>query len=58
LVRAKIGASVKAWVVPGRRISCVAALGAGDTTVTARTLASAVVCRSVASAALRVRTPE
>jgi hypothetical protein len=57
-VRAKIGASVKAWVVPGRRISCVAALAVGDTTLTTATAASAVVRLSVASAVLRARTPE
>ena len=38
-MRAKIGASVKAWVVPGRRISCVAAVACGDTTLTTDTAA-------------------
>lgn len=58
LVRAKIGASEKAWVVPGSRISRVGAPGVGFTTLTTVTAASSVARRSVESAVLRARTPE
>jgi hypothetical protein len=53
-----MGASVKAWVVPGSRISRVGAPGVGDTTFTTATAASSVARFSVTSAALRAPIPE
>src|SRR4030095_11844750 len=50
-----MGASVKAWVVPGSWISSDGAPGVGDTTFTTGMAASTVVCFSVASAVAGAR---
>ena len=53
-----MGASVKAWVVPGSWISSAGAPGVGDTTFTTGMAASTVACFRVASALARARIPE
>ena len=52
-----MGASVNAWIVPGRTISSFGAPRSGVTTATAGTAISRVSCVTTASARVRVVTP-
>jgi len=57
-VRAKIGASVNAWVFPGNTISSLGALAFGVITLTVDTAAAVVSCLRSASARLRLKIPK